>query len=147
MLGLLVLAGICLVAGVESTHLGGLGLALLSALLAAVSMVLNRKLVVGGVEPMTMVGWEMTSSAVICFLALVCTVFAQALTNHLLRRISAYKFNLVANFEPVYGMLAAAFLFGEHEELQITFHLGALCIVLANFLHPWLKKRFSRQLE
>ena len=169
-LGMLVVAGICLIAGVEKAHSLGLFAALLSALLAAVFMVLNRGIVVKGADPMVMVGWEMIAATVVCFLAIpffdpggftsliieerwdwlwimilawVCTVFAQALTNHLLRSISAYDFNLAANFEPVYGIIAAALLFGEHEHLQPTFYLGALAILLANFLHPRLQRRFS----
>ena len=169
-LGLIVLAGICLIAGVEKAHFPGLCIALLSALLAAVFLVLNRTIVIGGGDPMVMVGWEMVASTVVCFLAvpvfdpagfpalavvapvdwlwivilaLVCTVFAQALTNRLLRSISAYDFNLAANFEPVYGILAAALIFGEHASLKPAFYAGTLAIVLANFLHPRLQKRFS----
>lgn len=169
-LGLIVLVGIGLIAGVEKGHALGLFVALLSALLAAVFMVLNKKTVVDGAEPMVMVGWEMVAATAVCFLAvpifdpggfhalfvgnawdwlwililaLVCTVFAQDLTNRLLRTISAYDFNLAANFEPVYGIIAAAVIFGEHENLKPTFYLGALAIMLANFLHPRLQKRFA----
>ncbi len=169
-LGLLVLAGICLIAGVESSHVPGLFLALLSALMAAVFMVLNRTIVVDGGDPMVMVGWEMLASTAVCFLtvpffdpaglsslavgsawdwlwilllAWVCTVFAQALTNRLLRSITAYDFNLAANFEPVYGIIAAAVIFGENDNLRPAFYLGTLAIVLANFIHPLLQKRFK----
>ena len=169
-LGLIVLAGICLIAGVETAHVVGLGVALLSAFLAAVFMVLNKTIVVGGGDPMVMVGWEMVAATLVCFvavpifdpagfpalavfdpmdwlwiviLALGCTVFAQALTNRLLRTISAYDFNLAANFEPVYGIIAAALIFGEHANLKPAFYLGATAVVLANFLHPLLRKRFG----
>ncbi len=169
-LGTVVLAGIFLIAGVETAHVPGLGLALLSAFLAAVFLVLNRTIVIGGGDPMVMVGWEMVASALVCFLAVPifdsagfpalagvapldwlwiailaigCTVFAQALTNKLLRTIPAYDFNLAANFEPVYGIVAAAFIFGEHANLKPAFYIGTAAIVLANFLHPWMRKRFS----
>ena len=169
-LGMLVLAGICMIAGAETGYVLGLCIALLSALLAAVFLVLNRTIVIGGGDPMVMVGWEMVASTAVCFLAvpvfdpgglsalgvgnardwvwiillaLVCTVFAQALTNRLLNSITAYDFNLAANFEPVYGIIAAALVFGEHAKLSPAFYAGALTIVLANFLHPWLRKRFS----
>lgn len=171
LLGLLVLAGIGLIAGAEANHLAGLGLALLSALLAAVFLVLNRVVVIGGGDPMVMVGWEMAASTVVCFLAvpvfdaglsalavkdamdwlwivllaLVCTVFAQALTNHLLRSLSAYTFNLAANFEPVYGIIAAALIFGEHDQLRPGFYYGTLAIILANFLHPVLRKKAAHE--
>lgn len=64
-LGLIVLAGIALIAGVETAHVVGLGVALLSALLAAVFMVLNRTIVVNGGDPMVMVGWEMVSAIIL----------------------------------------------------------------------------------
>ena len=170
MLGLLVLGGIVLIAGTQSAYFLGLGLALLSALLAAIFMVVNKHMVVTGSDPMVMVFWEMMAAAAVCCLAIPifdpsgfgamvftdpmdwlwlfilafgCTVYAQDLTNRLLRQISAYKFNLAANFEPVYGIAAAALIFGEHEELQLTFYLGALTILLANFLQPRLQRRLG----
>lgn len=167
-LGLLVLGGIVLIAGTETGNLLGLALALMSALLAAVFTVLNKHIMVRGGDPMVMVAWEMTAAMLVCLvavplfdanglqalhftnpmdwlwlliLAVVCTVFAQDLTNKLLGRISAYRFNLAANFEPVYGIIAAALIFGEHHELKTTFYVGALCILVANFLHPRLQGR------
>lgn len=167
LLGLLVVLGILLIAGTERAHLGGLILALLSALLAAVFMVINRRIVVAGSEPMAMVAWEMSAAALVALaavplfdpaglramafgdpldwlwlliLAIGCTVYAQDLANRLLRVISAYRFNLAANFEPVYGILAAAVIFGEHGELKLSFYLGTLSIVLANFLYPRLQQ-------
>lgn len=170
-LGLIVLAGIGLIAGAETHHALGLGLALLSALLAAIFLVLNRAISINGGDPMVMVGWEMVASTLVCLMAIPffdplgfpalavtaamdwlwililawgCTVFAQALTNRLLRSISAYNFNLAANFEPVYGIIAAALIFNEHTHLKPAFYFGTLAIVLANLLHPLLQKRFSR---
>lgn len=169
-MGILVLLGIILIAGAEWGHLVGLLLALASALLAALFMVINKHIVIG-TAPMVMVGWEMMSATVVCLIAIpfvdeagyaalvftdptdwlwllllafACTVFAQELTNRLLREISAYKFNLVANFEPVYGIIAAAIIFEEHQNLNLTFYAGALAIVLANLLYPILQRRYGR---
>ena len=171
LLGLLVLVGIVLIAGAEWGHVTGLLLALGSAILAALFMCINKHIVVGGADPMVMVGWEMMSATVICLIAVPvfdsgglpalvftdpmdwlwllilafgCTVFAQELTNRLLREISPYKFNLAANFEPVYGIIAAAIMFGEHSELRPTFYLGALAIVMANLIYPRVQKRVAR---
>lgn len=167
-LGMLVLVGILLIAGAETRHLTGLALALASALLAALFMVINKGIVVAGGDPMGMVAWEMAAASLVAvaavpvfddggfaalavsdpldwfwllLLAVGCTVFAQEWTNRLLRVLSAYKINLAANFEPVYGILAAAVIFGEHQELESTFYLGALIISLVNFLHPVLHRR------
>ena len=168
LLGLIVLVGILLIAGVERTHLLGLGIALIGSLLAAVFSVLNRTVVTRGGDPLTMVGWEMTGAALVCIatlplfdadgftalfvkrgpdwlwillLAWVCTVFAHAYYIHLLRSLTAYSMNLAFNFEPIYGILAAALLFKEHENLHPAFYLGALTILAANVMHPWLKRR------
>ncbi len=170
MLGILVLAGICLIAGAETGHLLGLFMALLSALLAAIFMVLNKGIVIKGGDPMVMVGWEMLAATAVCLaavpivdsgcfgalifsdpiewlwiilLAWVCTIYAQDLTNKLLRTISAYTLNLASNFEPIYGIIAAAIIFAEHHNLGITFYLGACAIVAANILHPHLVRRFT----
>ncbi len=169
-IGMIVVAGVCLIAGAESGYSLGLCIALLSALFAAIFLVLNGIVMVEGGDPMVMVGWEMAASAAVCLaavpifdpagfpsldvrdgwdwlwiaiLAIICTVFAQDLTNRLLRSLSAYDINLVSNFEPVYGIIAAALIFGEHGSLKPAFYLGALTIILANFLHPLLKKRFG----
>ena len=165
LLGLLVVLGIVLVAGFERGRLAGLGLALLSALLAAVFPVLNRRLVNRqGMDSQVMVIWEMAGAFVICLLALplaggttayaalfdfkgldvlwllvlawVCTVFAHAFQIQLLRHLSAYTSNLAFNFEPVYGILMAALIFGEHRQMHPGFFAGIAAILIANIAHP-----------
>lgn len=173
MLGLLVLAGIILIAGFSKGYLAGLMAALAAAVLASIFPVLNRGLVQQGSDPQVMVGWEMVGAFLITLpligfriatgtggwlptptdggwlliLALVCTVFGHAFHIHLLRRITAYQGNLAFNFEPVYGILAAGFLFGEWHDLHPGFYAGALTIIGANLLHPWLEKRQRRPLS
>lgn len=173
-LGMIVLLGILLVAGFERGNLAGLGVALVGAFLAAVFPVLNRRLAgVGRMDPMMMVTWEMAGACVVCLLmlpvlsgwegyavlfewkaldwlwllllGLFCTVFAQAFHIHLLRHLSAYTANLAGNFEPVYGILAAALLFGEHRQLHPGFYLGAVTILLANLLHPVIPRYLVRR--
>ena len=164
-LGLLVVLGIVLVAGFEPDRLLGLGVALLGALLAAVFPVLNQHMVrQGRQDPLVMVAWEMAGACAVCLIGLhwsdgagayaallawhgwdwlwllllgwVCTVFAHAYHIHLLRHLSAYTGNLAMNCEPIYGILAAAVVFGEHRELHPGFYAGCLTIVTANLLHP-----------
>ncbi|WP_035612179.1 DMT family transporter [Haloferula sp. BvORR071] len=169
LLGLLVVAGIVLVAGFEHGRLLGLMVAMLAALLAAIFPVLNRKLVTMGGDPLVMVTWEMAGAFTIALalfplvgggvsllawqkldwlwillLAWVCTVFAHGFHIHLLRHLSAYTTNLAFNFEPVYGMIAAALLFGEHKQLHPLFYAGMGTILLANALHPFLMRRFAK---
>ncbi len=166
-LGLFVLLGIVLVAGYERGRLAGLGVALMGAMPAAVFPVLNRRLVnQERMDPLVMVAWEMVGACLICLaclpflegagaygrlldfrgldwlwvllLAWLCTVFAHAFHIHLLRYMSAYTGNLAVNLEPVYGIIAAAVLFGEHRQLHPGFFVGTAAILLANIAHPWL---------
>ncbi len=167
LLGLLVLAGILLIAGVSRGYLAGLLAALAAALLASIFPVLNRTLVHRGADPQVMVGWEMAGALLVTLpvtgfrvandlggliptpadwlwlliLALACTVFGHAFHIHLLKRITAYQGNLAFNFEPIYGILAAGLLFGEWHELHPGFYAGAATIIAANLLHPWLERR------
>ena len=170
MLGLLVVAGILLVAGsIGRESLLGLGVALLSAFLAAIFPVLNRRLVTAGSDPLTMVAWEMAGAFVVSLallpmlggldqifawqgldwlwlllLAWVCTVFALGFHIRLLKHLSAYTMNLAFNFEPLYGILAAAIFFGEHRFLSPLFYAGMATILLANVLHPLCLKRLRK---
>ncbi len=174
LLGLLVVLGILLVARVEQTHLLGLGVALLGALLAAVFPVLNQHLVrCERLDPVVMVAWEMAGACLVCLvclplfdgpgayaaaldfhgldllwlllLAWVCTVFAHAYHIHLLRHLSAYTGNLAMNCEPIYGILAAAVLFGEHRQLHPGFYVGASTIFVANILHPVILGQLAKR--
>lgn len=174
LLGLLVLLGILLVAGFERGRLSGLAVALLSALLAAVFPVMNRRLVKqDGLHPLVMVIWEMVGACAVCLAVLpllegrgayaglldlkgldwlwllllgwACTVFAHAFHIHLLRHLSAYTANLAINFEPVYGIIAAALLFGEHRELHPGFFVGSSAIFIANIAHPLILWRIARR--
>ncbi len=173
-LGLLVVVGIVLVAGFEPDKLLGLGVALIGALLAAVFPVLNQHMVrQRRQDPLVMVAWEMAGACAICLICLqwsdgagaypalldwhgldwlwllllgwVCTVFAHAYHIHLLRHLSAYTGNLAMNCEPIYGILAAALVFGEHRELHPGFYVGCLTMIIANLLHPLILGRLKRQ--
>ncbi len=169
-LGVLALLGIGLIAGYERGHWLGLAVALLGAFLAAVFPVFNRHLVLRRrMDPLVMVGWEMVGCVLVCvallpvfdgagaygrlldlrgwdflwlaLLAWVCTVFAHAFHIHLLRHLSAYTGNLAMNFEPVYGIILAALVFGEHRAMHPAFFLGAATIILANIVHPVIQRR------
>lgn len=171
-LGVLVLGGLLLVAGFESGHAAGLLLALAGAFLAAVFPVLNRHWVARHrLDPTVMIFWEMLGACGLGLvllpwiggdggyralfawrgldglwlfvLAWVCTVFAHGFHIHLLRYLSAYTSNLAINIEPVYGIMAAAVLFGEHRQLHPGFFFGAAVIMIGNLLHAVLLKRTS----
>jgi len=171
-LGLLVLLGIVLLAGFERARLAGLATAMAGAVLAAIFPVLNRRLIKQEtMHPMMMVAWEMIGASAVCLLALpllegphaytamfhfrgldwlwllllawACTVFAHALHLHLLRHLSAYTVNLAGNFEPVYGIAAAALLFNEHRQMHPGFFVGTFTILIANIAHPLILRKIA----
>lgn len=165
LLGLIVLAGLGLIVGLESHYLLGMAVALLGALLAAIFPVLNHRLVNRGLSSRTLLVYEMSGACLLALLfinlapnihfqtpipgdwlplltlALLCTVFAHTLHIHLLRRLTPFTSNLAINFEPVYGIIMAALIFQEHKELHPGFYLGALTIVAANIIQPILERK------
>ena len=163
--GGIVIAGIFLITGgITPDHKSGLLVGLLGALLHSVFPVLNRGLVADGTPPKSMLLYGMMGACLasvvtllfsspgylqlpscsdwipLITLSLLCTTIAHTWNIHLLRKLTAYTANLTMNFEPVWGILLGALLFQEYSQLQSTFYLGALLIILANFIDPWIKK-------
>ena len=169
LLGFLIIPGIILIAGVEQGHLLGLLCGILSAFLAAIFPVFNKTMVRAGAKPTMLTFYEMLGAFAIsllagvvfriplsgyqpfqwdwlwiALLAIVCTVYSFSLYVHLLKKFSAYETTLAINFEPVYGIILAAVLFNEHKDMHPLFFLGALIILVVNFLHPVLERRSRR---
>lgn len=78
-------------------------------------------------------------------LATFCTVYAYSQYIELLRRLSVFTVHLCYNLEPVYGIVLAALVFGEHRELSPNFYLGAAIIALAVLAHPFLERGYDRR--
>ncbi len=165
-IGLMIIPGIILIAGVESGHMSGLLCGILSAAFGAIFPVINKTMVRKGASAEGITFYEMIGSVIACaifalfinadystfvpvkldwlwlfILASVCTVYAFLLYVNLLKSFSAYETMLAFNFEPVYGILLAAALFAEHEKLHPLFFLGASTIFLANILNPLFAKK------
>lgn len=77
----------------------------------------------------------------IALLALVCTNIAFVMNLNAMKRVSAFTANLAINLEPVYGILMAAFIFKEHQYLNLQFYLGAGIILLSVVVHSIIKSR------
>ncbi|GLU53299.1 DMT family transporter [Dyadobacter frigoris] len=165
-LGILAFAGLYVVFRFEFDHALGLGLALASALLAAMFTVANSRLV-QRIDAFTITFYEMVGASLfsllfliiaesqgwtnnmpvwpqgqdwiwILFLAWICTVYASTMATQLMKQFSAYLINLTINLEPVYGIALAFFYFGEKERMTQGFYMGTVLILLAVLLYPIL---------
>ena len=63
--------------------------------------------------------------------ALFCTVLMYMLQFMALKRLSAFTVNLSYNLEPVYSIIIAFILFGEARELNFSFYVGILLVLLS----------------
>ena len=168
-LGAIVIPGIYIIYRSTEFYLVGILMALISALLAVVFSVLNKKMVdKHDALAITLLelgsGWLLFSPLVAFFyfqnpgelflptlsdslylaiLAIICTSVAFYITLKALKVLSAFTINLSINLEPVYGILLAFFLFEEHKSLDWGFFVGAGVIMLTVFIHPFLEKYFG----
>ena len=175
-LGGVVLAGLYVVFRFETDHALGLAMAVASALLSALFTIFNSQfarhhppllitqwemmgawasvalflpfygayLTPGGSVDWVPRGWDLLWLAV---LALVCTVYALAVSVALMRRFTAFAVNLAVNLEPVYGIALAALIFHEHARMTSQFYLGTALIMVAVLAYPaghYLRRRWAR---
>ena len=168
-LGSLVMLGIWLMFQVDASFKIGILLGLISALLATLFTLLNKRLL-DKYTPGELTLYEMTGGWLLLtlllpaylyffpqpsllpslpdlfwllLLSLLCTVWAFHLSLRALSDISAFTVNLSYNLEPVYGIALAFLLFREHKELSSGFYYGMLLIFIAVILQTfrvWKKK-------
>jgi drug/metabolite transporter (DMT)-like permease len=58
-----------------------------------------------------------------------------------MKRVSAFTANLAINLEPVYGIVLAALIFNEHDQLTPGFYIGAALILSCVLIHAYIKTR------
>lgn len=167
--GLLVVPAMLLIAkDLEGDMRLGLGIGLISAFLAAMFAVINKKyvevtdpqaitfvelfsafIVLAVVSPMVYLTYDNLWWPVgldwiyLVVLAVLCTCVAFILHLYALRHISAFASNLAINLEPVYGIALAGLLFGDFEELTYSFYLGVTIILLCVIVYPMVSKRYE----
>lgn len=169
-IGLVIIAGLYLIFSFETRYTAGIVVALLSALLAGLFTVFNKKLVehhqasvisfyemLGGFAGLTLYLFisrtafterlQMPSLSDFFFLFLlgtVCTAYAFAIQVDVMKFLSAYIVTLTINLEPVYGIIMAFFLFGESEKMTGGFYIGTIIILLSVIGFP-ISSYFSRK--
>ncbi|MEY4932916.1 MAG: hypothetical protein RLZZ403_1236 [Pseudomonadota bacterium] len=164
-LGVLVVPGVVLVVGGTPDAMnGGIAIGVLSAFFVAVFAALNKRFI-HHADALTVTWIEMTAGALalsavlslsgtatpfvlpdasdtvyLLLLAFGCTLLPFVLALGALRHLSAFEAQLAVNLEPVYTILLAMLLFGEHHELGPGFYAG-VAIILAVVFFPALRAR------
>ncbi len=167
-LGLLVIIGLYLIFKVETSYVLGMGIALISAFLAAIFSLINGKLVKTN-RPAVISFYELGIGVVflsivlsmfgsfsgsffnlsssdwlyLVILALVCTAYAFIASVKVMRVLTPYTVMLTTNLEPVYGIILAWLIFGAEEKMNLYFYIGAFIILFTVVINGVLKQKAS----
>ena len=171
--GLVVIGGFLLMFGFVGDQFGlGMIIALVSAFLGALFVILNKSIVnkydVFAITQIQFItGWlfisliaplylqvfpgesmypSRTDWLYLIVLALLCTTLAYSLHLLALRDVSAFSVNLAFNLEPIYAILMAFVLLREDKEMDSRFYIGAAIIFLA-IMGNSLWMRFRKRLN
>jgi drug/metabolite transporter (DMT)-like permease len=170
LLGVIIMLGIGLIAGVESGNRWGIVVGLLSALTSALYALWNQRL--ARKHPAAILNLvEMTSGLGIValvmlpylyivgtadflprpadwvwlvVLAWLCTNYAYDLSLKAIRHIPIFPFMLAVNLEPVYGVLMAFAFLGEAQELTTGFWMGSALVLASVFAYPLFQRQFGQ---
>ncbi|HNX06498.1 MAG TPA: EamA family transporter [Bacteroidales bacterium] len=171
-IGLIIILGIYIIFRFETRYVEGIIFTLVCAFLASLFSVLNKKIALH-YEPEITTFYEMLSGFVVVtiylliskgsfsfvqipsfsdllfllILGIVCTAFAFSATVKIMQKLSAYQVVLAINLEPVYGIIAAYFIFRESEQMTTEFYIGAAIIILSVVLYTFIKNRNKPQTE
>jgi drug/metabolite transporter (DMT)-like permease len=156
-IGLVIIAGLYLIFRFETRYTAGIMVALLSAFLAGLFTVFNKKLVekhqapvisfyemlggFAGLSVYLLISGTISTESLqlpslndfffLFLLGTVCTAYAFAIQVDVMKHLSAYMVTLTINLEPVYGIIMAFFIFGESERMTGGFYIGTLIILLS----------------
>ncbi len=165
--GLIIIFGIYLIFKFEFKYFWGIIFGLSCAICASIFSILNARMVKKG-SPTTITLYEMIGawigvSVVMLFtgdfdnqmilsqsdllylllLGVVCTAIAYVLGVAVMKELSAFTVALTTNMEPVYGIILALLIFGQKEAMSTGFYFGAIIILTAVFIYPYLKTKIK----
>lgn len=156
--GAAMIPGVILVVGGVPTQMRmGIAVGALSAFLVSIFGAWN-KLLVHRADPIAVTAIELSAGAVLLtivtalsgtpfvipgrsdaiyllVLAIGCTIVPFTLALVALRELSAFSTQLAVNLEPVYAIVLASLLLGEHHELGTRFYAGVAVILGLVLLH------------
>jgi drug/metabolite transporter (DMT)-like permease len=164
-LGLAVLVTLALMLGFEISYIWGAVFGVISAFLAGTFNVINKTFsstksplaltfyeLIGALIPVIFIimlnNNSLTSFPIpasqdllwLLLLAIICTAYPFAAIVKLMKSLSAYTVTLAINFEPIYAIVLAFFIFGDSEKMSAPFYIGVAVVMLIVFAYPTIKK-------
>ena len=165
--GLVIIFGIYLIFKFEFKYFWGIVFGLSCAFCASIFSILNARMVkkdspttitlyemIGawiGVSAVMLVNGDFNSHMILnqsdllylLLLGVVCTAIAYVLGVAVMRELSAFTVALTTNMEPVYGIILALLIFGHKETMSTGFYFGAVIVLTAVFIYPYLKTKIK----
>lgn len=77
-------------------------------------------------------------------LAIICTAYPFATIVKIMKTLSAYTVTLAINFEPIYAIVLAFFIFGDSEKMSPQFYMGVVVVMIIVFAYPTIKKLLNK---
>jgi drug/metabolite transporter (DMT)-like permease len=153
----LILCGIGLIFGLDTTFRTGIILGVISAMLVALYTISNERLtksfdtqtitlytMLGGwtgltlimplylyISPVSRLTPTLPDFGYLLLLASLCTVLLYLMVTEALKKISAFTVNLTFNLEPLYSIALAILIYKENKALSIGFYAGLSLIILS----------------
>jgi len=165
--GLVIIFGIYLIFKFEFKYFWGIVYGFSCAFCASIFSILNARMVKKG-SPTTITLYEMVGAWIgvsfvmfftgdfdqqmvlsqsdllyLLLLGVVCTAIAYVLGVAVMRELSAFTVALTTNMEPVYGIILALLIFGQKEAMSTGFYFGAVIVLAAVFVYPYLKTKIK----
>lgn len=170
--GLIVIGAILMIFKIEPQYALGIGLALLSAFLAALFTALNAIYIkthnatkittyemLGGFVGLTiflLLNGDFSTGNIVptgndwiylLILALICTAYAFVVSVDIMKVVSPFTMAISVNLEPIYAIIMALIIFGEEEHMSTGFYLGGLILILTILANGLMKSRNNKKLK
>jgi drug/metabolite transporter (DMT)-like permease len=167
--GLLIIFGIYLIFKFESRYTTGIILGLLSAFCGSLFSIINSKQIQNRPAPIIsyyeLIGAWVWISIYLLFtggfnasmhlntadaiylliLGIICTSIAYVAGVSVMRHLTAFRVALITNLEPIYGIILAFIFFGKSEQMTSGFYAGAMIILSAIFLYPFVRNKLEKR--
>jgi drug/metabolite transporter (DMT)-like permease len=171
-LGIVIIPAMVYVVGTLPSEMGlGVFVALISAFLAVIFSILNKKMTAQN-DPLSISFFNLSGAWLLLtlilpfyfqyepnapflpsfndwifllILSLLCTNLGYWLGIRSLRHLSAFSVALTVNLEPVYGIILAWLILKEDKQLNPSFYVGAGIIIVAVLGYPFLKSIFEKK--